>query len=90
MLGWMDAATKVLGVRDIICGCHDLCTEGNGAGCGRVWEGDGDGGVVLVNVRAGGTHHTQIEAAPLLEDVGSFRIPDRSSPDRAPPFAPPF
>ena len=29
--------------------------------------------------------HTQIDVAPLLEDMGSFRIPDRWPPDRAPP-----
>ena len=90
MLGWMDAATVVLGVRDIIihmwvpCGCHALCTGQRS----RVWKGLGRwrGGVVLVKVRAGGNHHTQIDAAPLLEDVRSFRIPDRRSPDRAPPL----
>ena len=48
-------------------------------GCGKVEIG----GVVLVDVRAGGAHHTQIDVAPLLEDVGSFRIPDRCPPDRA-------
>ena len=31
------------------------------------------------------TLHTQIDVAPLLEDMGSFRIPDRCPPDRAPP-----
>ena len=35
--------------------------------------------------RALEARHTQIDVAPLLEDMGSFRIPDRCSPDRAPP-----
>ena len=37
--------------------------QGVWTGVGR-WRGD----VVLVDVRAGGAHHTQIDVAPLLED----------------------
>ena len=76
MLGWIDAASGVLGVWDIMCECHDLYNEQ----WSREWKGveRWRGGVVLMAVRArGGAHHTQIDVVPLLEDVGSFRIPDR-------------
>ena len=83
MLSWMDAASGVLGVRVIMCECHELYKEQ----WSREWKGLGRwrGGVVMVDVQAGGAHHTQIDIAPLLDDVGSFRIPDRCPPDRAPP-----
>jgi hypothetical protein len=61
MLGWMDAASGVLGVRDIMCECHEPYKEQ----WSREWKGAGRwrGGVVLVDVRAGGAHHTQIDVA---------------------------
>ena len=71
MLSWMDAASGVLGVRVIMCECHELYKEQ----WSREWKGLGRwrGGVVMVDVQAGGAHHTQIDIAPLLDDVGSFR-----------------
>ena len=78
MLGWVDAATGVPGGRDVICGFHELCTE---QWC-REWKGVGSWKVVWLSGQ--GSHHTQIDVAPLLDDVGSFRVPDRCPSDRAP------
>ena len=57
--------------------------------CRRAWTPRGGPpgwrGVGPLSPRPGGAHHTQIDVAPLLEDMGSFRIPNRCPPDRAPP-----